>query len=109
MFRAFSFIITGSEDQHMQVHHAIIRHMRVIGSALWESQIASLLRNLRHIGEVSGDNSQSSGTEFTTRGIDRYIAATRMDRDKTWSSEVEIMVLSHLQNAAVYTYDINNG
>ena len=38
MFRVFSFIITGSEDQHMQVRHAIIRHMRVIGSALWESQ-----------------------------------------------------------------------
>ena len=107
MFRAFSFIITGSEDQHMQVRHAIIQHMRVIGSALWESQISSLLRNLRRIGEVSGENSQS-GTEFTTGGIDRYIAATGMDRDKTWDSEVEIMVLSHLLNAAVYTYDTNN-
>ena len=109
MFRVFSFIITGSEDQHMQVHHAIIRHMRVINSALWESQISSLLRNLRHIGEVPGDNSQSSGTEFTTGGIDRYIAATGMDHDKTWGFEVEIMVLSHLLNAAVYTYDTNSG
>ena len=109
MFRAFSFIITGSEDQHMQVRHAIIRHMRVIGSALWESQISSLLLNLRRIGEVSGDNSQSSGTEFTTGGIDRYIAATGMDCDKMWGSAVEIMVLSHLLNAAVYTYDTNNG
>ena len=109
MFKAFSFIITGSEDQHMQVHHAIIQHMRAIGSALWESQISSLLRNLRRIGEVVGDNSQSSGTEFTTGGINRYIAATGMDRDKTRGSEVEIMVLSHLLNAAVYTYDTNNG
>ena len=108
MLRAFSFIITDSEDQHMQVRHAIVRHMRVIGSALWESQISSLLRNLRCIGEVSGENSQS-GTEFMTGGIDRYIAATGMDRDKTWGSEVEIMVLSHLLNAAVYTYDTNNG
>ena len=66
------------------------------------------MRNLRRIGEVSGDNSQS-GTEFMTGGIDRYIAATGMDRDKTWGSEVEIMVLSHLLNAAVYTYDTNNG
>ena len=83
MFRAFSFIITGSEDHHMQVRHTIIRHMRVIGSALWESQISSLLRNLRRIGEVSGDNSQLSSTEFMTGGIDRYIAATGIDRDKT--------------------------
>ena len=92
----------------MQVRHTIRQHMRVIGSTLWESQISSLLRNLQRIGEVSEDNSQS-GTEFTTGGIDRYIAATGMDRDKTWGSEVEIMVLSHLLNAAVYTYDTNNG
>ena len=26
-----------------------------------------------------------------------------------WDSEVEIMVLSHLLNAAVYTYDTNDG
>ena len=109
MFRAFSFIIAGSEDQHMQVRHAIIRHMRVSGPALWESQISPLLQNLRHIGEVSGENSQSPGTEFPTDGIDRYIAATGMDRDKTWGSEVEIMMLSHLLNAAVYTYDTNKG
>ena len=109
MFRVFSVIITGSEDQKMQVRHAIIRHMRVVGSALWESQISSLLRNLRHIRAVSGENSQSSGTEFTTGGIDQYIAATGMDHGKTWGSEVEIMVLSHLLNAAVYMYDSNNG
>ena len=63
---------------------------------------------MRRIGEVSGENSQS-GTEFMTGGIDRYIAATGMDHDKTWGSEVEIMVLSHLLNTAVYTYDTNNG
>ena len=63
---------------------------------------------MRRIGKVSGENSQS-GTEFTTGGIDQYIAATGMDRDKTWGSELEIRVLSHLLNAAVYTYDTNNG
>ena len=53
MFRSLSFIITGSEDQHMHVRRAIIRHMRDIGNVLWESQISSLLNNLRSIGEVS--------------------------------------------------------
>ena len=96
-------------DQHMQVRHAIIRYIREIGPALWESQISPLLWNLRRIGEVLGENSQSSGTEFMTGGIDRYMAATGMDRDKMWCSEVEIMVLSHLLNAAVYTCDTNNG
>ena len=65
--------------------------------------------NLRRIGEVSGENSQSSGSEFTTGGIDRYIAGTGMDHDKTWGSKVEMMVLFHLLKSAVYTYNTNNG
>ncbi len=32
-----------------------------------------------------------------------------MDCDRTWGSEVEIMVLSNLLNTAVYTYDTNYG
>ena len=38
-----------------------------------------------------------------------YIAATRMDHDKTWGSEVEIMVLAHLLDTAVYSYDTAQG
>ena len=34
MFQSLSFIITGSEDQHMHVRRAIIRHMRDIGNVL---------------------------------------------------------------------------
>ena len=67
--------------------------MRIIGPALRESQMSPLLQNLQHIGEVSGEISQFSGMEFTTGGIDRYIAATGTDCDKTWDSVVEIMVL----------------
>ena len=85
MFRSLSFIITGSEDQHMHVRRAIIRHMRDIGNVLWESQISSLLNNLRSIGEVSVGNNQSPNADHMA-GINQYIAATRMDHDKTWGS-----------------------
>ena len=102
MFRSLSFIITGSEDQHMHVRRAIIRHMRDIGNVLWENQISPLLNNLRSIGEVSVGNNQSPNADHMA-GINQYIAATRMDHDKTWGSEVEIMVLAHLLDTAVYS------
>ena len=105
MFRSLSFIITGSEDQHM---HVRIRHMRDIGNVLWESQISPLLNNLRSIGEVSVGNNQSPNADHMA-GINEYIAATRMDHDKTWGSEVEIMVLAHLLDTAVYSYDTARG
>ena len=108
MFRSLSFIITGSEDQHMHVRRAIICHMRDIGNVLWESQISSLLNNLRSIGEVSVGNNQSPHADHMA-GINQYIAATRMDHDKTWGSEVEIMVLAHLLDTAVYSYDTARG
>ena len=108
MFRSLSFIITGSEDQHMHVRRAIIRHMRDIGNVLWESQISPLLNNLRSIGEVSVGNNQSPNADHMA-GINQYIAATRMDHDKTWGSEVEIMVLAHLLDTAVYSYDTARG
>ena len=107
MFRSLSFIITGSED-HMHVRRAIIRHMRDIGNVLWESQISPLLNNLRSIGEVSVGNNQSPNADHMA-GINQYIAATRMDHDKTWGSEVEIMVLAHLLDTAVYSYDTARG
>ena len=97
MFRSLSFIITGSEDQH--------KH---IGNVLWESQISPLLNNLRSIGEVSVGNNQSPNADHMA-GINQYIAATRMDHDKTWGSEVEIMVLAHLLDTAVYSYDTARG
>ena len=108
MFQSLSFIITGSEDQHMHVRRAIIRHMRDIGNVLWESQISPLLNNLRSIGEVSVGNNQSPNADYLA-GINQYIAATRMDHDKTWGSEVEIMVLAHLLDTAVYSYDTARG
>ena len=108
MFRSLSFIITGSEDQHMHVRRAIIRHMRDIGNVLWESQISPLLNNLRSIGEVAVGYNQSPNADHMA-GINQYIAATRMDHDKTWGSEVEIMVLAHLLDTAVYSYDTARG
>ena len=108
MFRAFSFIITGSEDQHLLVRSIILRHMRVVGELLWKNQISPLLQHLRRIGEVDWVRNVSPDLEWA-RGIEQYIAASHMDRDSTWGSEVEIMVLAHLLDIPIYSYDTNHG
>ena len=36
LFRAFSHIITGSEDQHMRVRQLVVRHMRCIDVNRWQ-------------------------------------------------------------------------
>ena len=95
MFRSFSFIITGSEYQHMPVRRAIVQHMRAIGELLWENQIAPLLRHLRSIREVRWEG-------FVSTDVEWYISASTMEHDRTWGLEVEMMALAHLLDTPVY-------
>ena len=37
--------------------------------------------------------------------IEQYISASRMEHDRTWGSEVEMMALAQLLDTPVYTYD----
>ena len=86
----------------------ILHHMRVVGELLWKNQISPLLQHLRRIGEVDWVRNVSPDLEWA-RGIEQYIAASHMDRDSTWGSEVEIMVLAHLLDIPIYTYDTTHG
>ncbi len=82
MFSSFSYIITGSEDQHSRVQDLIIEHIRFMGELLWTNQICPLLQHLRRIGEVRWVRNVSPEVEWD-QGIQQYIAASRMDRDST--------------------------
>ena len=84
LFRALSFIITGSEEQHMPLRQAIIRHMRSIGQLLWETQIYP--------------------DEDYPHGMEEYIAKTRMEHAGAWGTQVEIIALAHLLNTPILTY-----
>ena len=71
LFRALAHIITGSEEQHMDVRHGIVSHMRTI-------------RNLLVGGHVrEGD-------------IDTYIDSSRIEHDHEWGTDVEILTLAHI-------------
>ena len=83
LFRSFSYIITGSEEHHMDIRCAIVNHM---------VDIAHLLR---------GAHVPSQHTS-----IQQYIAATRMNHSTSWETDVEIYTLSHLLHTSVFTYDM---
>ena len=38
--------------------------------------------------------------------VQNYIQSTRMDRDGTWGSEVEIFTLSHMLGTNIYSYHV---
>lgn len=80
MFRSFSHLITGSQEQHMAVRGAIVRHMVEIGDLLLDKH-------------VLGHNSMNA-----------YIDKERMDKENTWGTLTEILTLSHMMNTCIFTY-----
>ena len=44
-----------------------------------------------------------------TQGMEEYLAATQMEQDGTWGSEVEVMALTHLLDTLIYCYDTSHG
>ncbi len=108
LFRSFSLILTGSEEQHLAIRGAIVQHMRTIGDAIWPHQIAPLLRQIQNLGEVHLVGSVYTDAEWEL-GIEQYIAATRMNQNRAWGSEVEVMALAHLLDTPIYSYDTVSG
>ena len=85
LFRSFSYIITGTEDQHMQIRTAIMNHMVGIAQHL-----------LFHY--ILGYNS-----------IQAYQLATRMNEASSWGTEVEMLTLAHLLQTPIFSYNTVEG
>ena len=79
LFRSFSYIITGSEEHHMDIRCAIVNHMVDIAHLLCGAHVPS-----QHMS------------------IQQYIAATRMNHSASWETDVEIYTLSHLLHTSVF-------
>ena len=77
LFRSFSMIITGSQEGHLAVRIAILRHMQ---------SIAHLLL----------------GVHVTQNSIAEYVQDTHMDMDGAWGTEVETLTLAHLLQTNIY-------
>ena len=85
LFWAFSYILTGSEEQHLAVRHAVLDHL--INNAQFF---------LGH--HLTGYNSVQS-----------YIASTGMDQDGIWGTDIEMLTLAHLLQTPVLSYSHQHG
>ena len=88
MFRALSYLITGTQAQHLGVRAAIVRHLL---------QYVDLFMCSAQVGVNANYNSLSE-----------YIVAQKMDKNKEWGTEVELFAICHLLRTIVYTYSQNN-
>jgi hypothetical protein len=83
LFRALSYLVTGSESQHSEIRHLIVQHL------LTEENCIQLLANY-----ISVDNT-----------IGQYLERTHMERDGVWGTTVELVTFSHMAGVNVASYN----
>ena len=81
LFRCFSYIITGSEDQHMSLRIIITSYMISIAHLLLDNHISSMYSS-----------------------VQQYITDTKMDQEGTWGTHVGMFTLAHLLKTIVFSY-----
>ena len=90
MFRSVSYVMTGSQEQHLEVHAKTLEHMETIAPLV--------------LGHIRGRSSAMS--KFSS--VKEYVQYTKMDKQGTWGTEIELLVLSHLLKTSIYTYLTTN-
>ena len=89
LFCAMSFIITGSESQHFEIHTLIIAHMLSIPELLTGRGVDGHNLSYYHDGYCSVEN---------------YLAQTNMANEGAWGTDLEMSLLAHMLDIAVYSY-----
>ena len=85
LFRSFSYIITGSEEQHMAVRIAILNHMIDIAHFLLGHHIPPQYSSVQD-----------------------YIQDKGMDQPHIWGTEIEMFTLAHLLQTCVFIYNTDD-
>ena len=83
LFRAFSYLITRAEDQHFELRCRIVERLTSVGHRLL----------VNYISEAT---------------LQQYITNSRMDRQGTWGTIVEMLVLAYMVGVNVYSYNLND-
>ena len=94
MFRSVSYVMTGSQEHHLEVRGKTLEHMETITPLV--------------LGHIRGCSSAMS--KFSS--VKEYVHYTKMDKQGTCGTEIELLVLSHLLKTSIYTYlttKIKNG
>ena len=90
LFRAFAYIVTGSESQHMQIREGILSYMLSI-------------ENLLTGYDTNGHANYL--VPLNCRTVQEYINTRHMSTNGTWGTELEMMCLSHMFNTNVFSFD----
>ena len=90
MFRSVSYVMTGSQEHHLEVRAKTLEHMETIAPLV--------------LGHIRGRSSVMS--KFSS--VKEYVQHTKMDKQGTWGTEIELLVLSHLLKTSIYTYLTTN-
>ena len=90
LFRAMSFIITGSERQHFEIRSVIMAYLITIP----------------HLVTALGIDGHQNLTYFNGgySNIDDYLTCTDMACNGTWGTDFEMTLLAHMLDTKVYSY-----
>ena len=91
LFRAMSFIITGSECQHFEIRSSIIAHM---------FNIPELLTG----HGADGHRNYLTYYHGGYHSVEDYLTRTCMATEGTWGTDFEMCLLAHLLDTIVYSY-----
>ena len=86
MFRALSYVITGSEKHYLQVRGNILEHME---------SIASLI-----LGHIRG----RSNAMHNCSSVKEYIKLTKMNKPHVWGTDIELLFVAHLFDTCIHFY-----
>ena len=103
LFRSFSYIVTGSEEHHMEIRQSILLHMIEISGLLMGHHINSV-----NTEQDNGKRSTTSTNVGRYRDIYHYIRDTKMDRNGSWGTDVEILTFAHLLQTPIFTYSVTH-
>ena len=99
MFRALSYIVTGSEEQHGAVRTKIVQHMKDTGTLMLQTIISSQIADTGHSGRVT----RSRGPPIVT-SVDQYLRNSGMQHDRVWGTGIELLCFAHLTKTCVLSY-----
>ena len=93
LFRALSYVVTGSEAQHMEVREGITSYMLSIENLL--------------VGYDSTGHANYL-VPFNFNSVQEYLDNTNMAISHTWGTDLEMICFCHMFNVNLYSYDASS-
>ena len=90
LFRALSYVVTDSEEQHMEVREGITSYML---------SIENLLVGYDSTGHAN------YWVPFNVNSVQEYTDNTGMAISRTWGTDLEMICFCHMFNVNLYSYD----